>query len=278
MINTQYVNSMDDFANDTPLSYTLREMREMSRQRSSWLVLAGVTLILVLAGPFGTYDAMTFTERAIYWTLIAFGGFGIGSFCSMLITTWIENHAVNDNLALLLGGALAGVPVAAYVALVGSVFFQEEFVGAFTALVPYCVPIVLIVAWLYELSATRIEPVSVSQRHVSDTSSAVWKKLPPEIGRDIVHIQAQDHYVRVTTTTGSTLILMTMNETEAVFAKHGVIRVHRSWCVRLAHVQALKRRNGQAFASMITGDEIPIGRVYRRSVLGAIKIRQTAEI
>ena len=77
--------------NDTPIAFTLSQGLALARRPQFWLVLAGVTAIVSLTGPFGTYSSMTLAERALFWLFACFGGFWLGFLTSMTVASQAED-------------------------------------------------------------------------------------------------------------------------------------------------------------------------------------------
>lgn len=279
--NGFYVNVMDDFADDTPWSVTVREMRGLAGSARFWAMLAGVIAVLSLSGPFNTFTVFSLPERLLYWTLVAAGSFGIGIMVSMLMTITLEEAGVPDRLALLFGAVTAGLPVAGLNALIQAIFFGDGFAAEFGEVLPYTLVISVIVAFLYELAWNEPTlPADMPERRETETAPepALIGKLPVELGKDIIHLQAQDHYVRVTTPRGSTMVLMTLNEANQDLQSLDGMRVHRSWWVRRCHVEGTKRSGGRLFLSLDDGTDVPVGRAYRSQVLAVFGKRMKAAV
>ncbi|MBO6639434.1 MAG: LytTR family transcriptional regulator [Roseitalea sp.] len=266
---TDYVNGMDKFANDGPLAFTLREMRGLGRSARFWTVLAGIIALLGLVGPFDSFSEMSLAERTLYWGLVVVGSFAAGLFVSMLTTVAAEGKGVSTPVALLLGSLAAALPIAVYNGLVQSVFFRNGFPAEFAEVLPYSLVISVIVAFTYRYG----RPDDPEPRPVFDdparasVPSALVEKLPHRIGRDVISVQAQDHYVNVTTPLGSALVLMKLSHAERDLADLDGLRVHRSWWVRKRHVKRLVRADGRLRVETSDGASIPVGRKYREQVL-----------
>ena len=82
---------------------------------------------------------------------------------------------------------------------------------------------------------------------------------------DVTHFEASGDYVRVHTDTDSYLVRDTMARLTDGWAKHGFIRVHRSFAVRLSSVSEV--RSGPNGRSVLVGDEeLPVSRRYARDL------------
>lgn len=85
-------------------------------------------------------------------------------------------------------------------------------------------------------------------------------RLPAHLGRDVVALQAEDHYVRVHTSVGSALLLMRL--ADAIAELEGVegLRVHRSWWVARRAVAAARPEGRRAVLTLSNGVEAPVTR------------------
>ncbi len=266
---------MADRANDTPLSFTLREMRSLAGRTKFWMVLFGVILLLTLTGPFDTYGRLALSARAAYWAAAGVGSCGIGLFCSMLTAGYAERAGLPERWSPAVGGLVAGIPVAAWHAALNRLAFGGDLVAATLEILPYAMAITAIVASLYELLANRetgTAAAAVATAGAEQTPlPALLDKLPPHLGRDIVHLQAQDHYVKVTTLQGSALVLMRIGDAERDLASLGGLRIHRSWWVSRRHAVGIAKHNGQDHVVTSLGTRVPIGRAYRKRALSVMR-------
>lgn len=265
---TDYVNGMDKFANDGPLAFTLREMHGLARSARFWAVLAGIIAVLGLAGPFDSFGTMSLAERTFYWALVVIGSFAVGLFVSMLTTVTVEGAGLPAPVALLLGSLVAALPIAAYNGFVQAAFFRSGLPAEFIEVLPYALVISVIVAFTYRYArGDEPEPAALGPGEGARVSSAVLDKLPQRIGKDVICVQAQDHYVKVTTPLGSALVLIKLGHAERDLAALDGLRVHRSWWVRKRHAKRLVRADGKLFVEMTDGATVPVGRKYREQVL-----------
>ena len=198
---------------------------------------------------------------------------------SLLTATQAEDWRVPAPLAQIVGGVVAGVPVAAAIALLNVVAFGDGLAAAFAGALPYAAAIAVIVGVIYEIverreataAANRSEPPAPDAGE-PDGAAALFDRLPPAIGRDIVHLRAQDHYVAVRTTRGEALVLMSMAEAADALGARGM-RVHRSWWVAREHMRDLVYRGGAPKLVTGLGDAIPVGRSHRKTVRAAMRTR-----
>ena len=88
------------------------------------------------------------------------------------------------------------------------------------------------------------------------------ERLPRNLGGDVIALQAQDHYLRVTTGSGSALVLCRFSDALREMEQTQGIRVHRSHWVARSAVQRLVARNGRHFLLLANGERIPVSRTY----------------
>jgi hypothetical protein len=87
------------------------------------------------------------------------------------------------------------------------------------------------------------------------------ERLPANLKGAALHaVEAEDHYVRVHTDRGSTLILMRLADATAELEGLEGARVHRSWWVARAAVAGAARRGAQTVLKLAGGVEAPVSR------------------
>ena len=86
------------------------------------------------------------------------------------------------------------------------------------------------------------------------------RTLPAGLGRDLICLQMEDHYVRVHTTRGSQLVLMSLSQ--AVSALKGVegLQTHRSWWVARAAIVGVVEDGRNLRLALTGGLTAPVSR------------------
>ncbi|MBO4862450.1 MAG: response regulator transcription factor [Firmicutes bacterium] len=82
---------------------------------------------------------------------------------------------------------------------------------------------------------------------------------------DLVYLEVVDHDLKVVCTTGTIVCRASMGETEKKLAGKGFFRIHKGYCVNLAHVSRVTA-DGLRVSS---GDELPVSKHRRREFLEA---------
>ncbi|MGL4575824.1 MAG: LytTR family DNA-binding domain-containing protein [Burkholderiaceae bacterium] len=102
----------------------------------------------------------------------------------------------------------------------------------------------------------------------SPEASTLLDRLPARLGRDLVQLEAQQHYLRIVTTRGEHLLLHGLAPAVRELAQRGIagMQIHRSVWVAWAHVERLDLRPGALAAVLRDGRRLPIGRRRVREV------------
>ena len=96
-------------------------------------------------------------------------------------------------------------------------------------------------------------------------ASPFLDRLPAALGRDVVAVSSDLHYLHVHTTRGSAMILGSLRDAAAALGDAGMI-VHRSHWVAHAHVRRVVIAGSVAACQLSTGLSIPVSRRRRRDV------------
>ncbi len=84
-------------------------------------------------------------------------------------------------------------------------------------------------------------------------------RLPPAIGRDVVSVSADLHYLHVHTVLGKATLLGTLEEAEQLVGEPG-LRIHRSHLVNCDHVRRVLRKGSGWLVETTTGTKLPVSR------------------
>jgi len=98
---------------------------------------------------------------------------------------------------------------------------------------------------------------------------ALLDRLPLPKRGPIISLHSEDHYVRVETTKGSDLLLIRLTDAIELAAPTQGIQTHRSHWVATDHVEDYKKSNDAWHVVMSNGQEVPISRSNRQTVIEA---------
>jgi hypothetical protein len=125
---------------------------------------------------------------------------------------------------------------------------------------------------LLRVASGAFEPTRPDEMPVeveaAPTHAEFWSRIPRRLGRDLVALSAELHYLRVYTTLGDTLILYPFGRAVDELEDMRGMQVHRSHWVALGHVVEVRNRDGRMYCHMADGPVLPVSRSYR----GALKV------
>jgi DNA-binding LytR/AlgR family response regulator len=161
--------------------------------------------------------------------------------------------------------AASAVPMAFFVAWAmgvvrpGRTFSLVQLLGLF----PYVALVQLLIVRIISPDDQMTVAASVEQPAAAPEYPPEFiSKLPAALRRDILALEAEDHYVRVHTVHGSALILMRLADAAALIDPRLGLRVHRSWWVAKGGVRTLERTPGRAIARLVDDTAVPISRTH----------------
>lgn len=101
-------------------------------------------------------------------------------------------------------------------------------------------------------------------------ASAFADRLPAKFrSADILAVSAEDHYLRVHTSAGETMILMRLADAIRELAAIEGMQVHRSWWVAKQGLDGLAKGDGKVALKLKSGAEAPVSRTYQKAVKDA---------
>jgi len=112
--------------------------------------------------------------------------------------------------------------------------------------------------------AVSDDPVPTGLAHDENPAGSVTQRglldrLPPAIGRELVSVSADLHYLQVVTTRGRATVLGSLSHVEADLADQGM-RLHRAHWVALAHVKRLQKSEHGWRCELRDGRRLPVSR------------------
>ena len=123
-----------------------------------------------------------------------------------------------------------------------------------------------ILFYLFSFETRNNEPFSSDPVTGKNTTDPIFlRRLPVDLGKNIISLEAQDHYVNVTTGKGSILVLIRL--TDAIEELEGLeglegLRIHRSHWVANTAITRTLRKNGKLLVELTNGTTLPVSRTY----------------
>lgn len=97
-----------------------------------------------------------------------------------------------------------------------------------------------------------------------------FERLPIEIGRELVYIKTEDHYLEVHTTAGSARVLVRFADAVSELGELGM-RVHRCYWVAHHQMAELVTRGHRTLLRLASDGEVPVSRTYLADVKAALE-------
>jgi hypothetical protein len=238
------------------------------------LIVIGIAMALI--GPFGSYRA-SFAWRLVYWCGVIVAGYMFyrpaGS-----IAAWLSPRLQVPEWTLWIAACVVGtVPMSAVVWLIGwhggplRLPTLEQGVAHYGQVLVIGTIVTMIFFLIAQQQRARQgaavrAPIAVPAAAPSpaspppEPSAPFFDRLPPRIGRDLIALEMEDHYVRAHTASGSDLILMRMRDAVAELDGVNGAQVHRSWWVARAAVTGFRREGRNVRLTLTGGLEAPVAR------------------
>lgn len=202
---------------------------EALRRRPGWrlelAVAVGVGVFLGLLGPFGSYLAGSPHVRIAYWVgMVVSGSAVFGTAARFVAASGRRKLNMLPRLAAVT--VILALPYAAFtMAIARSVWpatAQLSPLEWYAQVLVLAIPLVLMATLgLQRWTSAGRAPMRTKP------SIPLLGAHPPTI----LCLQMEDHYVRVHTTSGSSLVLATMSQAREALAGTRGLQVHRSWWV-----------------------------------------------
>lgn len=247
---------------DRPMQLAIREWPALGQWRTLLKAIAFGGLLGV-TGPFGSQNAFAPSVRYPLWIVLALVGFGAVTVAERILPSPSQGRRALARVIAV--AAVSAVPVTFFVAWAFSVVQPGRTYSPvqMLALFPFVALVQLLIAFVISLDGPTTVVTTVKQPDAApEYPPELLSKLPATLRRDILALEADDHYVRVHTLHGSALILMRLVDAAALIDSRLGLRVHRSWWVAKDGVRALERSPGRAVARMIDDTAVPISRTY----------------
>lgn len=250
--------------------------RESPPQRWRFLavqaaIALAIGLLLGKIGAFGTYRELAVIDRYVYWLAItaidwslivaaARGLRRVPAFAALPIVVQVMLTvilaALPGTLAVCgLDSLLRVVPHWDWVPLL---YLNTAVMSLAIAL-----PVALV---LRPAARVAAEPARVA---APPGIPAFLNRIPPQLGRELMALEMEDHYLRIHTTKGSALILLRLRDALAELGGADGLQVHRSWWVAHAALHDTARENGKPVLRLKNGLSVPVSRSFRAALKAA---------
>jgi len=233
-------------------------------------------LFMVPIGPFGSYSEPIGRRLveclAFSWTAALVWSPGLA-----LVLWFAVPRRIHPGLARVGAAILLSAPVALAVSFIARLLWPggsaRGLFYAYPQIVSVAIPLAA-VSWLVRAWMARRDAAAAA----GPTPPRLMARLPAALEGEILALQAEDHYVRVHTTRGSTLLLMRMADAIAELDGQPGLQVHRSWWVARGAVSGAAPTGRRASLTLVNGLIVPVTRAAmpRARALGLLGVRARA--
>ena len=254
------------------MQFAIREVLERVHLGYQALGLAAAVAVLAWLGPFDTWGRLSLPDRVAFWTLATSVNWLFGLVLGSAAGLAFERRGGLAWAAAVVGGsAVAAVPGTAVVWLLVAAYMDHRMTGVAEIASLYSQVIVIhlvlnaLVTWLIYGKSRRVgaRGEAASPHPTGESPSAPFlERLPARLGRNLLHLHMQDHYVEVHTDEGSDLLLLRFRD--ALREVEGIdgAQVHRSHWVARSAVAGVVRRDGRVTLRLVNGNEVPVSRSF----------------
>ena len=220
---------------------------------------SGAALTIALLGPYGTYEE-PLEHRVLRSFLLGFAGSLWLWPVMRLIVRAGSRAGLPDLFTTAAGLIVMTVPVCMVSYAVGAAFSDaqrpdllELYFSVLAMVLPMGLAYLYVDRWIGGADAAGAAATAPLEPRI-------YARLPARLGRNVLALQAEDHYVRVHTATGSDLVLMRM--ADAIAEADGIagLRVHRSWWIASAAVASARSEGRRAELTLTNGLTVPVTR------------------
>jgi hypothetical protein len=243
----------------------LRTPRDWAIHLTAMTVLGA---FLGVIGPFGTFNGGSLGIRLVYWIASMWIGFTIISTVVRLSMRLAVRWDLPVWFTLAAGAAIGSALLATLVDMAQAyVFTGNHRTGSWLEQYGYVLALTEPFAFIYFFLVRRgggsghtIAPPPVAMGSRAGAGDSFLDRLPPRLGRELLCLQMEDHYVRAHTAQGSDLILIPLKEAMAELEGVGGLQVHRSWWVARDAVAEAVTSGRNVTLRLNNGLEAPVSR------------------
>lgn len=233
-------------------------------------IVAGLGLFLALLGPFGSFEA-ALAERLLYWLGLGIGGYLIFRPATTAASAVARRLDLPEAATWTAACVIAALPMTLLVLLVSPARPEgmpqaAEWLELY-ARVAVVAGGVTLVFWMVSgperraaADAARGEAAPPPAAAPPPEAPRFLDRLPGHVGRDLLALEMEDHYVRAHMAAGSALVLMRMRDAVAELDGVEGLQVHRSWWVARAAVERPVREGRNLRLRLRNGIEAPVAR------------------
>lgn len=251
-------------------------------------------LIIAFLGPFGTFEKLPMLWRVGFWVSAIVGGFLFHMPLYWLARFFTESKGWSIWIAIIGSAIVAALPTTFLVNGIAISLLSSVTTDSVITLYPMVLGISLPLQLIGHLTAFKgkfenpssPDPIILPDADTAPPSlapltakspiadlppvvSPFFARLPGRLGKDLLCLQMEDHYVRAFTALGSEMILMRMADAARELDGHDGLLVHRSFWVARAAVAGWSRDGKNLTLRLTSNKNVPVARDRQAQVKAA---------
>jgi hypothetical protein len=247
--------------------------RELARDLA---VATGLGVLCGVLGPFGSFYAGSLELRTAYWVANLWMGFLLLSAAVRLLLRAGTRWDLPVWFVLPAGVAATALPLSLLVDVFSAHFWPGRHgrLGPFLTVYGQTLAIAEACSLLFYILQVRgAPPQQTAGVHEPAQATAPTQPLPlpagvgrlearlsGRVGRELLCLQMEDHYVRAHTPLGSELLLLPLRDAMAELGGREGLQVHRSWWVARAAISEVVQDGRNLRLRLSNGVEAPVSR------------------
>lgn len=236
-------------------------------------ISVGLGVIFAWFGVYGTVE-FAMPLRIVYWSgLIALGAFSAIFISPFVFERWlVKSHPA---IQIAVASLLISLPVTIGIGLLEAAsdgnWNQPLWWGLQYLYVVVVSAILTTGGWVLDrLQDSKTAAATAAPVAAAPAGSSFADRLPVKFRLGTVYaVSAEDHYLRVHTSLGETMVLMRLADAVRELAAIEGLQTHRSWWVAKQGLADATRGDGKATLTLKSGAEAPVSRTYLKAVKDA---------
>ena len=235
-----------------------------------YVAWACTSLVLAVAGPFGSYAVLSFPERLAFWGGATALGMLVGMSARAFVrgTLGMTDMRAVTVLVALICAALLSWPLweLAQVLYPDKTGFSASLGD--TALLVFSVSLTIgAFRGVVDLSAAQsLHPLPEAEARAAPLPRIV-QRLEPEMQGRLIAMTVRDHYVDIYTDKGRASLLMRFADAMEETGPEPGDQIHRSHWVAWWAVKGVERSPGKLWVRMCPELRLPVSRTYRERLV-----------
>lgn len=232
---------------------------------TSFYAAIALGIFLGFAGPFGSFQSLAAPQRYAYWFALVATGYGLAIATLQVLRPAAAFARLPKLAAIIVLGLISTLPMMFVVAWTLELIFGRstppgQLVSLYLSVAAVQLVIAGIAAWPF------LPPHSLAPAAEELNTDQFFERVPDRLGRELLALESQDHYLLVHTRRGSTLIHMRLSEAMQILPAQLGFQAHRRWWVARSEVAGLRRDGQQTLIELTGGLTVPVGRTFLAAV------------